>query len=258
MAGARLVAGCDVEKVNIERGRCTGVVGTVRTLDGNSRRVTVHAPVVVAACGSLHTPALLKRSGVSNSNLGRGLRLHPAPAVLGIFSERVEPWSGSLQTRYSDQFADIDGGYGVKFETAPIHFALAASAFGWENPQRYREDVEKLGHTSLTGMLLRDRDPGRLSFTKHGRSRVHYELSGYDAGHYHRAIRGAAEVLAAAGPEMAGGSTISQMPVRVADIGAIGCRTSHSIRWQAHLWAWIPNGRLLGKPARLTVYVVCM
>ena len=212
-AGARLIAGCDVARVNVERNRATGVEGTVRTPDGGSHQLTVHAPVVVTACGSIHTPALLKRSGLSSPAIGRGLRLHPASAVLGVFPERVEPWSGSMQTRYSDQFANIDGGYGVKFETAPIHFALAASAFGWQSPQRYREDVERLGNTSLTGMLLRDRDPGRLSFTKHGRPRVHYDLSRYDAGHYHRAIRGAAEVLAAAGATEI--TTLHSPPVRV-------------------------------------------
>jgi len=212
-AGARLVSGCEVERVSVENNRASGVIGTVKTPDGKSHRLTVRASLVVAACGSIHTPALLKRSGLTSPALGRGLRLHPASAVLGIFPERVEPWSGAMQTRYSDQFADIDGGYGVKFETAPIHFALAASAFGWQSPQHYREDVEKLGHTSLTGMLLRDRDPGRLSFTKQGRPRVHYDLSRYDAGHYHRAIRGAAEILAAAGATDI--ATLHSPPVRV-------------------------------------------
>jgi len=197
--GARIVAGCDVEKILIERGRATGVSGTVKSPDGQSHRVTVRAPVVVAACGSLHTPALLKRAGLSNRNIGRGLRLHPASAVMGIFPERVDPWSGALQTRYSDQFADIDNGYGVKFETVPIHFALPASAFGWERAEQYHEDVGRLAHTSLVGLLLRDRDPGRISFTKQGHPRVHYDLSRYDAAHMHRAVRGGAEVLAAAG-----------------------------------------------------------
>jgi choline dehydrogenase-like flavoprotein len=212
-AGARIIAGCDVQKIHIERGRATGVSGAVRSADGTSFKVTVHAPVVVVACGALHTPALLKRSGLANRNIGRGLRLHPASGTMGIFPERVEPWSGSLQTRYSDQFADIDDGYGVKFETAPIHFALPASAFGWESAERYREDVGRLAHTGLVGLLLRDRDPGRISFTKQGRPRVHYDLSRYDAAHIHQAVRGAAEVLAAAGATEI--VTLHSPPVRV-------------------------------------------
>jgi choline dehydrogenase-like flavoprotein len=211
--GARIIAGCNAEKVHFEKGRATGVSGTVKTPNGEAFRLTVRAPVVVAACGALHTPALLKRSSLSNQRLGRGLRLHPASGIMGVFPERVEPWSGSLQTRFSDQFADIDGGYGVKFETAPIHFALPASAFGWESAERYREDVGRIAHTGLVGLLLRDRDPGRLSFTKYGQPRVHYDLSRYDAAHMHRAICGAAEVLAAAGAfEIV---TLHSPPVRV-------------------------------------------
>jgi choline dehydrogenase-like flavoprotein len=139
------------------------------------------------------------RSGLTNPNIGRNLRLHPVTGLMGVFPERVEPWTGTLQTRYSDQFADIEGGYGVKFETAPIHFALPASAYGWEGAGVYHEDVERLAHTSVVGMLLRDRDAGRVDVTGSGNPRVHYDLSQYDAGHVHAAIRGAAEVLSAAG-----------------------------------------------------------
>jgi len=198
-AGARIVVKCNADRVLREGNRAAGVTGTVSTGNGGTSRLTVRARAVVAACGAVSTPALLVRSGLTNPRIGRGLRLQPASAVLGVFSERVEPWSGTLQTRYSDQFADMDGGYGVKFETAPIHFALPASAFGWESAGRYRDDVERLAHTGLVGLLLRDRDPGRVAVTRNGRPRVHYDLSRYDAAHMRQAMRGAAQLLAAAG-----------------------------------------------------------
>ena len=198
-AGARLVVQCDAERVTIERGRVTGVVATVRGLDGAPHRLTVRANVVVAACGAVNTPALLVRSGVTSSAVGRGLRLHPATAVAGIFPDRVEPWTGGLQTRYSDQLADQDDGYGVKLETAPVHFALPASGFGWESPRQFKQDVGRLGHLSIVGVLLRDRDAGRIAVSGQGRARVHYELSRFDAGHVRAGLRGAAQVLAAAG-----------------------------------------------------------
>jgi long-chain-alcohol oxidase len=43
---------------------------------------------VVAACGALQTPALLKRSGLANPNIGKHLKLHPATAVWGITTRR--------------------------------------------------------------------------------------------------------------------------------------------------------------------------
>jgi choline dehydrogenase-like flavoprotein len=199
IAGARLVAHCDVERILIERGRATGAVATVRTPGGKPHSLTVRAPVVVAACGAIHTPALLARSGLANRNIGRGLRLHPATAVAGIFPERVEPWTGGLQTRYSDQFADQRDGYGVKFETAPVHFALPASGFGWESTAQFKQDVSRLGNLSIVGVLVRDRDAGRVETSREGRPRVHYELSGFDLDHARRGLTGAAELLAAAG-----------------------------------------------------------
>jgi hypothetical protein len=54
-------------------------------------QLTIHAPVVVASCGSIHTPALLLRSGVKcNGNVGRHLRLHPAAGLVGFFEPSEE------------------------------------------------------------------------------------------------------------------------------------------------------------------------
>jgi choline dehydrogenase-like flavoprotein len=212
-AGARLVVGCEVERVLSEAGRASGVEASVEGPDGSRYRLTVRARVVVAAAGGIHTPAVLKRSGLANRNVGRHLRLHPATAVMGVFPDRVNPWEGSLQTRYSDQFADQDDGYGAKFETAPAHFTLAASAFGWQSARQFREDVAGLGYSGLCGVLLRDRDPGRVVVGRDGRPRVHYELSRFDARHVREAVRGAAQVLAAAGAQEI--FTLQTPPARV-------------------------------------------
>jgi long-chain-alcohol oxidase len=197
--GARLVPHCEVERILIERRRARGVVAAVRGPEGARHRLTVRAPVVVAACGAVNTPALLLRSGLGNPNIGRGLRLHPATAIAGIFPERVEPWAGGLQTRYSDQLVDLHDGYGVKLETAPVHFALPASGFGWDGARQFRDDVARLGNLSIVGVLLRDRDAGHVAVSRQGRPRVHYEVSEFDVEHVRQGLRAAARVLAAAG-----------------------------------------------------------
>ncbi len=198
--GGVIVPDCEVGRVLREGGRAAGVEGTARGTDGRVHRLTVRAKAVVAACGSIHTPALLARSGIEHPLLGRGLRLHPATAVLGAFDERVDPWTGGLQTRYSDQFADLDGAYyGAKLETAPAHFGLAATGFGWESSRAFLAELERLGHLSLVGVLLRDRDAGRVAIGRDGWPRVDYEPSTRDVAHLRRALCGAAELLVAAG-----------------------------------------------------------
>jgi choline dehydrogenase-like flavoprotein len=212
-AGARLVPNCTVDRVLIERGRAAGVTGRVTRAGGGWHRVTVRARAVVAACGALHTPALLIRSGLSHPRLGRNLHLHPVSAVGAFFPERIEPWSGALQTRYSTQLADLDGqGYGARFETGPIHFALPASAYGWDGARAMRDDVARLGHMGHAGILLRDRDPGRIEVGRDGHPRVHYDVSRCDANHMRHAIIAGARVMAAAGAEEV--FTLQTPPVR--------------------------------------------
>ena len=199
--GARLVAHCEVERVLSDGDRATGVAGIVRDGNGRAHRITVRAGAVVVSCGAIYTPALLLRSGLGNRNIGHRLHLHPVSAVAGCFPDRVDPWGGALQTRYSEQFAYLDGTYGFRLETGPIHFALPASAFGWEGARAWREDIARLAHTNVIGILLRDRGTGRVDVSRSGRPRVHYEVSPYDAKHMREGLRAAAQVLAAAGAE---------------------------------------------------------
>lgn len=192
--GARMVVNCDVRRVVIDRGAATGVAGRVGRF-----AVTVRANAVVVAAGSVHSPALLLRSGVHLPALGRHLALHPATAVLADMEQDVRPWTGTVQAHYSDQFADLDAGYGFKFETAPIHPSLQALAAPWESAAGHRDRMASLPRTALVGILLRDRFGGRVRVDRDGAAVVDYRLSRYDRTHLRRAIAAAAEVLEAAG-----------------------------------------------------------
>ncbi|RHY28948.1 hypothetical protein DYB32_005572 [Aphanomyces invadans] len=106
-AGATFVDGCFVEKVTYSRRQATGVEATV--LNGTVRLV-VKANTVVSCAGSLHTPALLLRSGLSNPNIGRHLRLHPVTTVHGFFPQKhVQSWSGSILTAVCNVVRNIHG-----------------------------------------------------------------------------------------------------------------------------------------------------
>ena len=192
--GARVVVDCDVRRVDLDRGRASGVTARV-----GPHSVTVRARTVVVAGGSIHSPALLLRSGITLPALGRYLALHPATAVLAHMDEDVRPWTGTVQAHYSDQFADLNDGYGFKFETAPIHPSLQALAAPWESAAQHRARMAQLPRTALVGILLRDRFGGRVSVDAQGNPVVDYRLSRYDAGHLRRAVGAAGELLEAAG-----------------------------------------------------------
>ena len=79
-AGARFVVGARAERMLVEDGRATGVQATVTNEDGSTTTLTVKAPTVVVAAGSIESPALLLRSGIGGPAAGKHLRLHPGVA----------------------------------------------------------------------------------------------------------------------------------------------------------------------------------
>lgn len=198
--GARLIVDTLVRRVTIESGRAVGVEAVVRYPSGpRPFKIAVRARAVVVAGGSVHSPALLLRSGVTLPALGRHLALHPGGAVFGVMPDAIRPWTGTLQAHYSDQFADLDHGYGFKFETIPIHPSLFALAVPWESRQQHADAMAELAHTALVAVLVRDREGGRVSVDDDGQPVVSYHLSHYDARHFRRGLTEAARLLEAAG-----------------------------------------------------------
>ncbi len=194
-SGSRLIVRTKVDRVLIEGGAARGIVG--RTVEGHS--VTIRARAVVAACGAIHTPALLKRSGLRNPNIGKHLRLHPATAVWGLFDEELKPWEGVMQALYSDEHRDLDDGYGLMYETAANHPHLFIAFAPWRGAHEHFSLMEGLSNLSPIGILLRDRDGGEVRVGRDGEPIVRYKLSPFDTAHLRTGIDGAAQILEAAG-----------------------------------------------------------
>lgn len=196
-AGTRIVVRTRAAEVVHVRGAATGV--EARTTDGH--RVSVRARAVVAACGALQTPVLLKRSGLTNSNIGKHLRLHPVMVVWGLFDEEIRPWEGMLAGLYSDEHAAMDNGYGVKYEHVAIPPSILLSFSPWRGAEQHAELMRALPHTGGIGVLLRDRDGGQVSAGRDGHPIVKWQLSDYDRGHMRRGIEGAARITEAMGAQ---------------------------------------------------------
>jgi choline dehydrogenase-like flavoprotein len=195
-AGARIVPSTRAQRIDVRSGTIRTVVA--RTADGH--RVRVRPRAVVVCAGALQTPVLLRKSGLSNPNIGSHLHLHPTTGVSGVFDEEIRPWEGTMQAFYSDQHRDLDGaGYGLKYETAPIHPGVLVAFAPWESAAEHAELVAQLPQTTGIGLLLRDRGEGDVRVGRDGRPRVRYRLTAEDIRHVRIGVDGAAQILEAAG-----------------------------------------------------------
>ncbi|MFI5274230.1 MAG: GMC family oxidoreductase N-terminal domain-containing protein [Ktedonobacterales bacterium] len=191
--GARVLVRCNVERVLHEAGRVVGVEGWAADTGGGPRRkVTVHAALVVVAAGAIESPALLLRSGVTNPNIGRHLRLHPVQAVVGRYAEPVESWSGSLQTVLCDHFARQEGGYGFRIEVMPTHPGLYGLATPWVGARQHKQDISRVAYGASFIVLTRDTGEGYITLDKQGDPIPHYWPNAADQ---RRLIQGSQECV---------------------------------------------------------------
>ncbi len=217
--GARIVVKAEVDQVTVENGAATGLEATVQTSDGKRVRLKVKAKAVVVSAGSLHTPALLMRSGLTNANIGRNLHLHPTSVTYGVYDAPVQGWSGVIMSRYIPQFNNLDGiGYGVTLETAPVHPGIAALAFSWSNGEQHKRIMQRLANLSNIIIITRDRGSGHIALDSHGQPILHYELSSYDKPHLMQGIVESLKIHRAAGAiEIGGPHTTSRVYVPAQD-----------------------------------------
>jgi choline dehydrogenase-like flavoprotein len=189
-ANVRVGLGAHARRVLVERGAAIGV-------DAGDLRVRARA--VVVACGGFQTPALLRRSGLVNANIGRNLHLHPVTLLAGEMDEEVRPWEGPLQSRFSEEHARLDGGYGVRYETPPVTPGLFGAALPWEGARHVLDLARRYARLAPVFPLVRDRDSGEVVVGKDGEPVARYRVSRYDLRHLRAGFAGAARILEAAG-----------------------------------------------------------
>jgi choline dehydrogenase-like flavoprotein len=170
-------------------GEARGV--TARTAGGG--RLRVDAPTVVVACGTVHTPVLLRRSGLRDDAIGRNLSLHPATGVWGEMDEPVDMHEGVPQAYAVDEFAP-DGIMLEGWTGPPDMLALSLPLRGEE----LRRVMLRFRHVAQAGLMIRDRSRGRVHVVG-GRPVIRYDVGPHDAALLERAVGHAADLLRAAG-----------------------------------------------------------
>jgi choline dehydrogenase-like flavoprotein len=157
--GAKVWADALVEKIDIRAGRAWGVRGRFMDQETGEARVPfeVNAKIVVVACGALHSPLLLRRSGVAGPHVGRHMTLHPSFRVCALFDERVDGWDGAMQSAYSDFMMD----QGITFVSAYNPPSVLAAAFPGIGPAHMRL-IERVPNLAVFGGMVHDEGGGQV------------------------------------------------------------------------------------------------
>ena len=168
--GAEILDRSEVRKIVLEQGRAAGVVAAVP-----GGEITVRAPQVALAGGSILSPVVLLRSGIAAATAGRTLHMHPVAAIAALYDEPLAPWSGVPQSVMSDAFAEIDDRWGFRLEAAPTHPGLIASGFPWWSSDDHREVMAQCDRVGAFLAIVRDRNVGRISVARDGGTSIAYQ-----------------------------------------------------------------------------------
>ena len=187
-AGARLFADCRADKLIVKNGKAVGAKISVlnRATGKRKHKMTIHANLVVVACGAIQTPAFLLGSKVGNSykQVGRNFLCHPNTKVVGLFDEEVRYWAGVHQAHQVHEFLDE----GILFALGgvpPALVSLSFPSFGRKN----LELMEQWNHMLVGGMLVDDTTYGRVYRLPWGAPLPTYQINNVE---HERLLRGTA------------------------------------------------------------------
>lgn len=197
---AQIVVRCSAERILWQNGQVTGVEAiAIEEGTGTRHPVRITSPTVVAAAGSIHSPALLLRSGLDLPALGHHLYLHPATSVAGTYEQLIESWKGPPQSVLCEDFSRLSGFYGFRLEAVPAHPGLLALATPWHGAREHREEMQKSAHKASWVVLVRDRTGGRVRAGRDGRPIVEYRPDPEAHAHLRQGMAAAARLHWAAG-----------------------------------------------------------
>ncbi|CAJ0641883.1 524_t:CDS:2, partial [Entrophospora sp. SA101] len=202
---AKFLEDCYVEKILIDK-KTQKAVGVEAIIIKQQRKFKVKAKRVVLACGAIHTPALMLRSGLKNKNIGKNLHVQPTAGVYGVFPDKqIDTYSGSIMTAVSNFTENVDGNhYGSKIVVGSHHPASMAANFPWNSTFKHKQFMLEYTHISPLLVITRDRDAGRIVIDSRGQPKLYYKVSQHDSKSAVAGIIASLKILVAAGAKRVG------------------------------------------------------
>lgn len=195
-AGALVQTQARVERLEHDGRRVTAAVGTV-----GGAPFRVEADRFVLAAGAIHSPLLLRSSGLGGAEVGQHLSLQPQAPVAALFGEDVVPFRGIPQSAFVNlETATEEAGLGgFRLEGISATPGMSAASTALHGPELHAL-MRRWRQMAACLCLAPDRPGGRVT-DKDGRPRIRYALAPETEATLREAIRTAARVYLAAGAE---------------------------------------------------------
>ncbi|WP_085035780.1 FAD-dependent oxidoreductase [Ensifer aridi] len=127
--GMRLFVQTRVAKIHLHKGRATEVIAQSQDAGGQAVHVRVRADLVFVCAGAIHTPAILRRSGL-RERIGNTLRVHPTIKATALFDDAVDAHQSRLPLAAVTEFMPEQRIGGSVFTPAVFGLSLAED---WTN-----------------------------------------------------------------------------------------------------------------------------
>jgi len=190
--GAEILAGCEIDGIDLHRGRAVGVRGTTAA----GAQVLVRAPRVVLACSAVQTPLMLLRNGIDHGPVGHGFQCHPGGAVAGRFADPVRMWTGATQGHEVIGMRHL----GLKFEVLGFDYTILASRLPGLG-RAWGAHLDDLAHFVDWGVAVKAAARGRVRPMGRRGARVDYDLLPDDVRNLRTGIAVLGRMLLAAGAQ---------------------------------------------------------
>jgi hypothetical protein len=138
----------------------------------------VNARLVVVSAGAIASSNLLQKSKIGGNKVGKGLALHPAPFVMGVFDEEIRGNRGIPMSYTCHEFGVTNsveqGGFLIESIFLPVfQMALAIPSFAKDHERM----MANFNHLAMAGIMARDEPTGQITMSYNGHPRVIYNLS---------------------------------------------------------------------------------